>query len=361
MSAWILPARSVAEEKGVAEIKSHEFEGFLQRSVSAYRIFVIYGPDRGLVSERAGQIAGKSRVALDDPFSLVKLDIGDLQKDPGRLLDEAGAIGLFGGEKLLWVRGAANEKYLVDALDHLSQKPLDATSIIVEAGDLKKGSLLRKLAEGTRSIVAIPCYSDDARALNGLIDNELASEGLRITPAARQVLIGLIGGDRIASRNEVRKLALYCRGMETIEEHHVTEIIGDASAISVDDAVDAILSGNTSNFLHAMQKITTSKTAVFLVIQACLKQFQLLDAMRAEMDEKRLQTAQVMQTHGRHLHFRRKPIIEQALRTWNADAISRETSRLQSAILQTRRRQSLEDSIALQTLLSTTLQCGRKG
>ena len=50
--------------------------------------------------------------------------------------------------------------------------------------------------------------------------------------------------------------------------------------------------------------------AIFLVLQACLKQFQLLDLMRAEMDEKRQQPAQVMQTLGRHLHFRRKPIIE---------------------------------------------------
>lgn len=344
----------------MAEIKSHEFEGFLQRSAATYRIFVIYGPDRGLVSERASQIAQKTGVSLDDPFSLIKLDIGDLQKDPGRLIDEAGAIGLFGGEKLLWIRGAANEKYLVDSLQLLSQKPLEGTSIIIEAGDLKKGSLLRKLAETARSVATIPCYADDARALNALIDNELAAEGLRITTAARQAMLELIGGDRIASRNEVRKLALYCRGLETIEEHHVTEIIGDASAISVDDAVDAILSGNTTTFLHAMQKIIASKTAVFLVIQACLRQFQLLDTMRAEMDEKRVQAGQVMQTLGRHLHFRRKPIIEQALRTWSAEAIARETVRLQSAILQTRRRQSLEDSIALQTLLSTTLQSGRK-
>lgn len=34
-------------------------------------------------------------------------------------------------------------------------------------------------------------------------------------------------------------------------------------------------------------KITASKTSVFLVIQACLRRFQLMDAMRAEMDEKR--------------------------------------------------------------------------
>ncbi|MBB4442816.1 MULTISPECIES: DNA polymerase III subunit delta [Rhizobium] len=344
----------------MAEIKSHEFETFLQKSARNYRIFVIYGPDRGLVSERASQLAGKSGVALDDPFSLTKLDIGDLQKDPGRLVDEVQSIGLFGGEKLIWIRGAANEKYLVDSLALLAEKPLEAAYLIVEAGDLKKGSLLRKTAEAARSVMTIPSYADDSRALNALIDMELGAEKLGITPAARQALIALIGGDRIASRNEVRKLALYCRGFDTVEEHHVTEIIGDASAISVDDAVDAILGGDLNAFLHAMQKISSSKTAIFLVLQACLKQFQLLDSMRAEMDEKRLQTPQIMQTMGRHLHFRRKPIIEQALRQWTAESIARESNRLQAAILQSRRRQLLEDSVAMQTLLSTTLQSGRK-
>ncbi len=344
----------------MAEIKSHEFEGFLERSARNYRLFVVYGPDRGLVSERAALLAGKTGVSLSDPFSLIKLDIADLQRDQGRLLDEAGAIGLFGGDKLIWIRGASNEKYLVDSLQTLSNTLPEATFIIVEAGDLKKGSLLRKAAETARNVMVIPCYADDTRALNSLIDSELADADLRITPSARQALLELIGGDRIASRNEIRKLALYCRGKSTIEEHHVTEIIGDASAISVDDAVDAILSGNTNTFLHAMQKITSSKTAVFLVIQACLKQFQLLDAMKTEMEEKRLPTAQIMQTLGRHLHFRRKPIIEQALKTWSADAIAREANRLQSAILQTRKRALLEDSIALQTLLSTTLQSARR-
>jgi len=345
----------------VAEIKSHEFETFLQKSARNYRIFVIYGPDRGLVSERAGLLAGKTGVALNDPFSLTKLDIGDLQKDPGRLVDEVQSIGLFGGEKLIWIRGAANEKYLVDSLALLAEKPLEAAYLIIEAGDLKKGALLRKTAEAARSVMTIPSYADDSRALNALIDTELGAEKLGITPAARQALIALIGGDRIASRNEVRKLALYCRGFDTVEEHHVTEIIGDASAISVDDAVDAILGGDLNAFLHAMQKISSSKTAIFLVLQACLKQFQLLDSMRAEMDEKRLQPPQIMQTMGRHLHFRRKPIIEQALKSWTAPAIAREMNRLQAAVLQTRQRASLEDTIATQTLLATTLQSARKG
>jgi DNA polymerase-3 subunit delta len=94
-----------------------------QNPLRDYRIFVIYGPDRGLVSERAGQIAAKlaslSRSVLTD-----QARYSDLQKDPGRPARRGQSIGLFGGEKLVWIRGAANEKYLVDSLSVLSSKNL---------------------------------------------------------------------------------------------------------------------------------------------------------------------------------------------------------------------------------------------
>ncbi|MEN3151028.1 DNA polymerase III subunit delta [Neorhizobium sp. IRAMC:178] len=343
----------------MAEVKSHEFDRFADKSAGLYKIFVIYGPDRGLVSERAALIAGKTGISQDDPFAMLKLDVSDLQGDPGRLLDEVNSMGLFGGSKLVWLRGAANEKPLLDAMQVLADGPAPANILIVEAGDLKKGSGLRKIAEPSRSIAVIPCYADDIKALNSLIDSELGSEGLRISPGARQRLLELLGGDRAASRNEIRKLALYCRGTGMVEEAQIDEIIGDASAVSADEAVDAILGGDLPGLHRAIQKIVSSKTPVFLVLQSCLKQFQLLDLMKAEMEEKKLQTAQVMMTLGRHIHFKRKPIIEKALRTWSSPALARETERLQAAILMSRQRQSLEPNIAFHTLMATAIQSSR--
>ncbi|RWX74564.1 DNA polymerase III subunit delta [Neorhizobium lilium] len=345
----------------MAEIKSHEFDRFIKRGVELYKIFVIYGPDRGLVSERATAIAKTSGAAPDDPFAMLKLDSGDLSGDPGRLMDEVNALGLFGGTKLVWLRGAANEKPLLDAIQVLANGPPPANMLVVEAGDLKKGSGLRKIVEPAKNIAVIPCYADDARALQALIDAELEGENLKISPAARARLLELLGGDRIASRNEIRKLALYCRGTNVIDERHVEDIIGDASSVSADEAVDAVLNGDMPALHRALHKVLASKTPVFLVLQACLKQLQMLDLMRSEMDEKRLQTSQVMMTLGRHVHFKRKPIIEKALRDWSAASILRETERLQAAILQTRQRQSLEPSIALQALIATAAQSHRRG
>ena len=344
----------------MAQKKAHEVEGWLKRPPEDVRIVLFYGPDRGLVSERARRFADWTGLSLDDPFSVVRLDAAEIDREPGRLLDEARALSMFSQRRLVWVRGASNQKGLADQVATLAADPPPDTFVLVEAGDLKKGAALRKAAEGGRGAVAIPCYADDGRALNALIDQELAAEGLRISTAARQRLVEAIGGDRLASRNEVRKLALYARGQTTVEEEDVAAIIGDASAISVDDAVDAVLKGDKDGFVHAMHKIVTSKTAVFLVLQACLRQFQLLDLMRSEMDEKRSQAGQVVATLGRHLHFRRKPVIEKALKSWDGPSIRREMQKLQSAILQSRQRQSLEDSVAMQTLLSSVLQSARR-
>jgi len=344
----------------MAEVKSHEFDAFVKRKPLPVRLFLVYGPDRGLVSERAAALAAASGVDLDDAFSIVKLDAGEVGNQPGRLVDEMNAIGLFGGDRLVWIRNAGSEKGISDGLDILARMPPGPSTLIIEAGDLKKGAALRKAAESSSQAVAIACYADDGRALQALIDQELAAEGLRISPAARERLVETIGGDRLASRNELRKLALYCRGKALVEEQDVEEIVGDASAISTDDAVDAVLKGDREGFMHAIQKIVSSKTPVFLVLQGCLRQFQLLELMRAEMDEKRTPAAQAMATLGRHLHFRRKPIVENALKSWTGPAIRRETQRLQAAILQSRQRPALEDTIAMQTMLATVLQSARR-
>jgi DNA polymerase III subunit delta len=344
----------------MSEVKSHEFDNFLQKSAAHYRLFLIYGPDRGLVSERAAQLAASFGVPLDDPFALVKLDATELQQGAGRVLDEINAIGLFGGEKLVWVRGAGAEKGLTEALQILAGEPPESSYLIIEAGDLKKGATLRKVAEPSRAVASIACYSDDVRSLHALIDKELSEAQLRISPAARERLLEALGGDRIASRNEIRKLALYCRGKDIVDEEDVLAIVGDASAISVDEAVDAVLQGDVDALMHAMKKITTSKTPPFLVLQACLRQFQQLDVMRAEMDASRQSASQVIASLGRGLHFRRKPIVEAALRHWTAPAIRRELSRLQATIYQSRSRQSLEESLVLQNLLAIAIQSGRR-
>lgn len=328
----------------------------LRSAGSLARILILFGPDRGLVSERAKKAAAHSGVPLDDPFAVTQLDVTDIQKDHGRLSDEMNSIGLFGGEKLVWVKGANNEKPLIDGLAAVAESPPQAAWLIIEAGDLKKTSALRKIAVSNRNITAVPCYTDDARSLNELIDEVLSADGKKITPGARARLLESLGGDRIASRGEVRKLALYCLHDTIIEEQHVLDIIGDASATSIDDAIDALLLGNRSALITATQKILSSKTPIYQLLNSVLRQFQTLDLLRNEMDRQGLSASQTIADHGRQIFFKRKPIMTQALGVWTAPKIARELNRLQSTVLLSQRNPAIADNIAVQLLLSLTLQ-----
>lgn len=339
----------------MAQLKSHEFAGFVRREGTPYRITLVYGPDRGLVSERAAEIARKTGVDLKDDFAVLRLESSDLSGDPGRLADEFGAISLFGGDRLVWVKNAGNDHGLIQSLNALTNADAGSSHLLIEAGDLKKGSALRKVIENARTALAIPCYSDDARGIQTLIDEELGGAKLTIQSDARQRLAHLLGGDRLASRNELRKLALYCLEAGTVTDDDVIEAIGDVAALSVDDAVDAVFSGDPVRLEAALERILASKTSVFLVLRSCIMQFEQLDAMRSLVENHGRQPAQAMAEKGRGIHFKRKPVVERALRHWQLKAINREMRRLSDAVLETRRRPQLEASIARQALLRTCL------
>lgn len=343
----------------MAQKKAHEVDGFIRRPDPGYRALLVYGPDRGLVSERASALSKTVNVDLSDDFNVVRLDSSDLKQDPARLLDEINAIALFGGDRLIWLRGAGNDKAVVDAVTAMAADPPADTTLIIEAGDLKKGSSLRKAAEGGKASIALPCYGDDGRAINALIDEELGHAGLKISPAARQHLLENLGGDRLASRGELTKLALYCHGRDEVTEDDARAISGDASSLSIDEAVDCVLTGDVSGLDHALTRIIASKTQVFLVLQACLRQFQMIALMRGLIEGERRRLSDVMGEYGRRIHFRRKPALEKAVRGWNGRAAGAVMRHLRDAILETRRQPALQNSIARQALLAIALRSSK--
>ena len=70
--------------------------------------------------------------------------------------------------------------------------------------------------------------------------------GSTIAPDARAALVSLIGGDRQASRSEIRKLALYAHGKERVALDDVIAVVADASALALDGVVDAAFAGRAA-------------------------------------------------------------------------------------------------------------------
>jgi DNA polymerase-3 subunit delta len=344
----------------MAQLKSHEIDTWLKQPRPGTAAVLIYGPDRGLVSERAQRFAALCGLPLDDPFSVVRMEAGDLEKSPGRLLSEADTIPMFAANRLLWVRNAGAQKALADDVKAFCAAPPAGVTLLIEAGDLKKSAPLRTVVESSRDALALPCYADDARAIDALIEDEMRTAGLKLAPDAHQALRASLGGDRMASRAELRKLALYAMGRETIELADVAAAIGDVSAISVEEAVDAALVGNLAAFDGAFSRHMAGSGQAYAVLSATMRQMQGLQSMRAAMDRDRKSASAAVAAARPPVFFARRNLVETQLERWDRTAISRVLARLQEAVLQSRKRPDLATALTRQALMSVAVESVRR-
>src|SRR5258707_11740923 len=88
-------------------LRGKEIDTFLARPDAGRSIILLYGPDAGLVRERADALIASAVDDPNDPFSLVKLDGDELSAEPSRLVDEAMTVPLFGGRRAIRVRAGS--------------------------------------------------------------------------------------------------------------------------------------------------------------------------------------------------------------------------------------------------------------
>ena len=338
-------------------VKAGDIEALLRRGPPAQvAVILVYGPDTGLVFERAKRLAESFVTDPDDPFALVKIDGDILAQDVGRLVDEAGTVGLFGGQRSIWVRPGSRNS--APAVDLALKAEIPGARIVVEAGDLAKSAPLRTLCEKSPRALALPCYADDERALADLIDRTLQDQGLRIAREARDVLAVSLGGDRRASLSEIEKLALYARGQTEVGLDDVEAVVSDVAGSVLNILIDAAFSGRSADVERDDRRFRHEGMDPSAILGAALRHALTLLATRLAGEG---QSPSVMVGNWRGLHFRRKATVESQLARWSPTALRHAVQLLQEAVLACRRSPpDLAHAHASATLLRIATEAARR-
>lgn len=259
------------------KLAAGRIEAFLRRPDPAVRGVLIYGPDRGLVRERAD---GLSRLLLGeppDPFRLCELSPAAIKDDPVRLADEMASLSFTGGGRVVRLRDAGDAAASAIAAALETADGAEAL-LVVEAGDLAKRSSLRLLFEAAGNAVAIPCYADDEAGLAALAATMLADAGFSLSPDASACLAASLGGDRAMSRGEIEKLILYMEagGSGTVGIDDVLACVGDSREASLDAVVMAAHGGDVAALDRALDLAYASGIHPVAVLRAAARHVQRL-------------------------------------------------------------------------------------
>ena len=335
-------------------IKAAEVDGFIARPDPGRPVVLVFGPDAGLVSERVNALIKASVDDPGDPFALARLEGEEVSSDPARLLEEALTIPLFGGRRAVWLK--AGGRNIAPAVEALLGAGIAECRVVIEAGDLRRNAPLRNLCERAKNAAALPCYADSEKDRARLIDEELRAAGLTLASDARALLIPLLGGDRAASRNEIQKLTLYARGRAEITVDDVIAVVSDASALALEDIVDAAFAGRPAELEAQLAKARTAGSSAGSILFNAQRQVAQLHKWRTAIEEGASFSLDAVQPP---LHFRRKVLVEAALRQWSAARLVGAMAELAGAVLESRRNSALAETISERALLASAANARR--
>ncbi len=257
---------------------------FLSKPDPEVRVILVFGPDEGLVRERAARLAQAILPDLRDPFRSITLEALAIKKDPALLADEMASLSLIGGRRLVRVSGA-DEDLAEAVLSLLAALPQTENILLIEAGELKKKSRLRGACEESPLACAIACYVEEGSALERTVSDFLAREDIR---AARDVVAALAGSlppDTLAMRNELEKFALYVGKGAVATRADVHAAIEDAGAAELDALVFAVGAGEPGRAMQLIDRLYAEQMSAVAVLRAAQRHFLRIHWARAEMDK----------------------------------------------------------------------------
>lgn len=329
-------------------IKAAQASAFLSKPDAKVRAVLLYGPDAGLVSERAQKLA-VLLAARETPLGeIVRIDDSDLDGSPERLTVELSTVPMFGGSKI--VRTSTGRRVNTATLQPLLDGDTLAGIIIVEAGALRSDDKLKALFEKSPIAAAVVCYPDEGASLDGLVNEMLKEAGVDIVPEARQELIARLGADRALSRSEIEKLVLYAHGKPQIELADVEAIVGDASDLTVDLVVTAAASGDMRRALAECDRAVASGDSAQSIVLAAERHFHRLHKLRAGMDAGR-SLDELMRFMRPPLPFKAKAVLEREARVWTSERLGTALARITEAVRRSRTTGADEAVIAERLLI----------
>ncbi len=265
------------------KVAAGRIDAFLRAPDSAARAILVYGPDTGLVRERADILAKTVVADISDPFLVAELIPSQLREPPPLIADEAAAIALTGGRRVVRIRDAT-DAIAVPIEQFLEDSPGDAL-VIVQAGDINPRAALRKIFEAASNAAAIPCYADDERALERVIHDTLATDKIRVSPDAMAYLCANLGADRGLSRSELEKLALYVGPGAEVSLADAATAVGNSSALSLDNVVMAAAGGDAMATDRALTRSYQEGVNPVTVLRALARHLMKLQLVMAHIDK----------------------------------------------------------------------------
>jgi DNA polymerase-3 subunit delta len=287
------------------------------------RFYLFHGPDvaqsRALGTRLVGGLGA-------DRFIIIS---NAVRSDPAALADEAGALALFGGKRVIWIEPAGEE--IVDGVQALLDAPASESPVVaIASAGLRKTSALLRLAESSPVAIAFAAYAPEGQDAERMVIDLGRRFGLKIGPAVAARIADSCGNDQAIVAQELDKLALYVgaspQAPKELDDDAVDAVGAEFGGSDFLRLADHALAGRMDDLLEELARLPTGGSEAIPVVRSVQRRILMLAPARARIEQGDRPDA-VMASFGRSLFWKDKAVIESMLARWSAADLAKAADR----------------------------------
>ena len=284
----------------------------------AIRFYLFYGPDQAQSRALATRIVDALRA------SRFLIASSTVKSDPAAVVDEAGAMNLFGGKRVIWIEPAGEE--ILEGIEALLQVGAAESPVIAIAGALRKTSGLLRLAENSATALAHISYVPEGRDAERMVVDVGRTLGLKIASPVAMRIADAAGGDQAIVTRELEKLALYVQAYPESPKELTDEALNAVGADMLEGDFfrlgDFALSGDMNALTEELSRLSRAGTEAIPIVRALQRRLLMLAPARARV-ERGETVGGVMAALGKSLFWKDKELVRRLLETWDAERLSK--------------------------------------
>jgi len=281
------------------------------------RFYLFHGPDEA----QSRALAARLLEALGATKSVVSS--GAIKSDPAALVDEAGAMSLFGGKRLVWIEPATRD--VEEGVAALLEGPDTENAVVGIAGALTKTSALLKLSEASPLAVAYASYPPEGQDAERMVVDVGRRFGLKISGPVAARLADAADNDQAIVSQELQKLALFIDASPHAPkelDHSAIDAVGAFSAEGdFQRLADLALNGNINELSEELARLPAGGNEGIPVVRSLQRRLMMLAPARARVERGERVDA-VMASLGRALFWKDKSAVQSMLQKWTADDLA---------------------------------------
>lgn len=291
---------------------------------------LLFGPEAALANYRFNLIAKKIVPDLADPFLVANISKEKLSDDKAILGDEFFSYSMLGGRKLILIRDS-------DAAAGVALKILFADSdyakksenfILIQAGDLDKSSVLRKICEDNLHFATIACYEDNEQVIKRFIADELAKNKVRFNAEVINFLFEKFGRNRQIILSELEKILVFLGEEKNLNIALAEKLTASESEISANEFVDNFVTQKFAEALLSAEKLFREGFEAVTLVRFLANYFQKLYSARMDIDFAEVSFDTAIQ--NQRLFFKAETNFRSALRNFSREFFVKILSDLQN-------------------------------